>query len=328
MENTGKPVTYAELKRRLKIYPTVSIETLDLEQTVLLNRISHHRYYDGLSVYAIEHTETCNLTNLAELPAAVSFNIVFEGQIDFSISGTPYQLGNHKVNGAECSCYVINRAEVFKRFLRRDQNVKHVNIFAERRWLENHAKTQEAQKTLQKIFKFHNILHIWQPSKSLIEKARKLFEHSPNALHSSLTMKSTALDLLGHCLEELGSLAESTEPNNQPTHLSTSNFLLKKNIDHLLLKRFSLEEMADSMDMSVSTLQRKFKAAYNITVNLYCRQQRLEIARRAMTIDGATIGEAAYLAGYNYPSNFISAFKKRFNQTPTELVKNSTLSDY
>ncbi|MFC6805573.1 helix-turn-helix domain-containing protein [Methylophaga thalassica] len=33
-----------------------------------------------------------------------------------------------------------------------------------------------------------------------------------------------------------------------------------------------------------------------------------------------SIGEAAFIAGYGHPSNFITAFKKRFKLTPSELV--------
>lgn len=322
MNNLGEAVSYADLKRRLNVYPTVSDKKVALDETVLISKTAHSSYYDGLSVYALEHTEKCQLMNLGELPAAISFNIVFEGTIDFSICGKPYQLGKNKLNGVECSSYVLNRPELLNRILNVDRTIKHVNVFAEKVWLEKHAKTEQAQQTLRNIFQLHNVVHFWQPSPFMIERAKQLFDTDPAAIQMNVLMKSIALELLSHCIEELDSFAKRVAPCNQSQGSNITDMQLKHDIDAMLLKRFSLEQMAEALDMSISTLQRKFKAKFNITVNHYCRQQRLEIARREMVLNGIAIGEASYLAGYAYPSNFIAAFKKRFNQTPAELLKN------
>lgn len=47
-------------------------------------------------------------------------------------------------------------------------------------------------------------------------------------------------------------------------------------------------------------------------------------AKEALEQNGISIGEAAYLAGYNHPSNFISAFRKPFGHTPGELLANQS----
>lgn len=58
-----------------------------------------------------------------------------------------------------------------------------------------------------------------------------------------------------------------------------------------------------------------------MTVIDYMRQRSLEGARSAMMQEGLSLGEAAYLAGYKYPSNFVTAFRKQFPITPSELMK-------
>ena len=45
--------------------------------------------------------------------------------------------------------------------------------------------------------------------------------------------------------------------------------------------------------MSVSTLQRVFKASFGVTVVEHLRRRRLETARRALLSDGASVAEAA-----------------------------------
>ena len=93
----------------------------------------------------------------------------------------------------------------------------------------------------------------------------------------------------------------------------------------MLCNPVSLEEIANTIGLSISTLQRRFKKDYGTTVVDYIRQKRLEKARTAIAINGLSIGEAAYQAGYNHSSNFITAFKKRFNITPASLLKSHQL---
>jgi AraC-like DNA-binding protein len=47
----------------------------------------------------------------------------------------------------------------------------------------------------------------------------------------------------------------------------------------------------------------------------------MQQAKKALVIERLSIGEAAYIAGYNHTSNFIQAFKKTFALTPTEFIK-------
>jgi AraC-like DNA-binding protein len=58
-----------------------------------------------------------------------------------------------------------------------------------------------------------------------------------------------------------------------------------------------------------------------MTVNEYVRLRRLDMAKTALMVEGLSIGEEAYIAGYNHSSNFIAAFKRQFAMTPSELLR-------
>lgn len=85
------------------------------------------------------------------------------------------------------------------------------------------------------------------------------------------------------------------------------------------MDQFKLNQVASDMGMSVSNLQRVFRASYGQTIGEYIRQRRLEIARDAIVRERKSIGEAAYLAGYLHTSNFTNAFKRLFGVPPGTL---------
>jgi len=96
---------------------------------------------------------------------------------------------------------------------------------------------------------------------------------------------------------------------------------LRALIDQYINSDCSVSDIALANNMSVSTLQRRCKNTFNMTVNEYIRLRRLDRAKTAITVQGLSIGQAAYRAGYNHSSNFIAAFKKQYAVTPAELMK-------
>lgn len=321
MNRADKPIKSAELRRWFSRFSAVSNQA-DEDGVVLKGVFHHNLNCDGLSVHAGKLVEMQEMSTCVELPAALSFNILFEGQVDFSLGQQRQQLGNMSDAEVECSAIILNQPEVLIRRFRKGMRVSKLNLFAERQWLEKRATTHAEQQRLKHIFANHNVFRYWQPSAQLVSLAQRLMTMSAEpSLTERLHAESMAIELLAVCLDELEAKlqpAEST-PRMKPVE-SSRDRQLKQQIDQMLLKRLTLTEMSSSLGVSISTLQRKFKSAYGVTVNSYCRQRRLDIARKALQMEGKSIGEAAYLAGYNHPSNFIAAFKKRFDITPSELL--------
>jgi len=326
MKTSEENIRSADIRRLSHNYSHVAKNKSDttLDDVLIKGKFKRDQNSEGLSSHASEVTEMQNSFNMVELPAALSFNIIFEGKIDFTLGGNHYKIGHHLDNHVECYAFSLNRPETFTRFLKKGMHVRKVNVFVERQWLELRSHSIEDITELKQLFQDHSTLRHWQASPQVIHLANELSAVSnKTALKSKLETEYLTIKLLNQCIADFQADIAKTPSiaRDTSTVVAKRDNELKQNIDKLLHNCPSLREIAQSLGLSISTLQRKFKAEFGITVNSYCRQRRLDIAKKALVVDGVSIGEAAYIAGYTHSSNFMSAFKKRFNQTPSEFIK-------
>ncbi|WP_164513260.1 helix-turn-helix domain-containing protein [Thiosocius teredinicola] len=298
--------------------------SVDVQQPVMNGRWTYQSHTGGLSAHCVQVTELCDLSNASELPAGISFNLVFDGEVDFSLSGRRHRMTASGQSGACCSAIVLGRPEILTRYLRTGQHVHKINLFVTREWLEARCATGQAVDDLASLFRSHGRVVAWRPPTSLLRMAAQFARERPDAerLASSLAFEQAAISLLSAFLDELqGQLGQAASQAPAMRVADAGASRLKQRIDDCLSQCHTLQEIAASLGMSSSTLQRRFKGSYGTTVIDYIRQRRLEIARYALAVQGVSIGEAAYLAGYKHPSNFVTAFKKHFAVTPAQLVK-------
>jgi len=130
----------------------------------------------------------------------------------------------------------------------------------------------------------------------------------------TLFRSSRAFDLMSlTCAELAARKSERQGPQLSSARQSERvyNYILAN-----LGEDLTIEAIARESGGSVSSVQRHFKEHFGLTVFEFIRRSRLERAYEALEREGATIGQAAYLAGYNTPSNFTTAFKKTYGILP------------
>jgi AraC-like DNA-binding protein len=91
--------------------------------------------------------------------------------------------------------------------------------------------------------------------------------------------------------------------------------------DHLvseLTADHRLCDLARLAGMSVSSLKAKFPLVVGQSVFEFLRDQRLERARSGLEAEGWTVKQAAYFVGYAHPSNFATAYRRKFGAVPRE----------
>ncbi|OOM70179.1 AraC family transcriptional regulator [Clostridium sp. BL-8] len=86
-------------------------------------------------------------------------------------------------------------------------------------------------------------------------------------------------------------------------------------------KAFNVEELAKSNNMSVSTLQHKFKAITTMGPLQYQKQLRLQEARRLMLSGTMDATSAAMEVGYESPSQFSREYRKLFGLPPKQDIR-------
>ena len=83
---------------------------------------------------------------------------------------------------------------------------------------------------------------------------------------------------------------------------------------------FNLDDLAASMHMSRSSLNRKIKGILDLTPNDYIRLERLKKAASLLQEGECKINEVCYRVGFNTPSYFAKCFQKQFGVLPKDFV--------
>ncbi|WP_379962989.1 substrate-binding domain-containing protein [Epilithonimonas sp. UC225_85] len=96
------------------------------------------------------------------------------------------------------------------------------------------------------------------------------------------------------------------------------NQIIQTNIDNA---EFSVENLADLLNISRIQLYRKIKAMFDVNVSDYISNIRLEKAKSMLQNPELTISEIAYKTGFSSPNYFSTVFKNKFGVSPNVFRK-------
>ena len=329
MSKKGRAVCINELKKMSSDRGAIHrFQTSRQHPALMQGEFLYKNFGDGLTVHATDATEIQDAKNSVELEPCLSFNIVFSGEIDFCLGGQRHRIGRSsdkaRSQAITCSAITLARTEVMTRHLVQGKHIRKLNVSLSRAWLNARCQQAIEQTQLSRLFSTHGALYEWQasPEQQSLAKAMLGFNNQ-QGLNQSLLFEQYAIRLAGLCIESLLNVLPENEGVQDPELISNTPVKqqLKALVDQHIDNYCSVADIASANNMSVSTLQRRFKNTFDMTVNEYIRLRRLDRAKTAMTVQGLSIGQAAYLAGYNHSSNFIAAFKKQYAVTPAELMK-------
>lgn len=101
---------------------------------------------------------------------------------------------------------------------------------------------------------------------------------------------------------------------NQVLKIKDIQKLLTQNLD----RHFTLEELSAQFEIPITSLKNCFKGVYGAPVYSYMREYRLHEAAQLLRTSGQPVAQIAQNVGYESPSKFTEAFKKRMFCTPSE----------
>lgn len=99
-------------------------------------------------------------------------------------------------------------------------------------------------------------------------------------------------------------------------------FALKQRIEHGLVQNWTVEEMAQSSNLSVSHFHKLWRNEMGIPPAAYLKVRRLEKAKHLIETTFEPIKRIGFLVGFSDGSNFTRNFKRRFGVVPSEYRKN------
>jgi len=92
-------------------------------------------------------------------------------------------------------------------------------------------------------------------------------------------------------------------------------------VDHIMSnynQSFRIEDLAEIVNMSASSLHRHFKAVTAMSPIQFQKQLRLQEARRILLSESTDAIEAAFRVGYESPSQFSREYSRLFGLPPKE----------
>ncbi len=101
--------------------------------------------------------------------------------------------------------------------------------------------------------------------------------------------------------------------NSEQSFVRHLNQNIKDNLDNT---DFSVEHLAEALNISRVQLYRKVKAMLGISISDYIANYRLDMAKSMLESTNLSISEIAYGTGFSSPNYFSTAFKGKYGVTP------------
>ncbi len=253
------------------------------------------------------------------LPPSFTVVVVLEGPLDATLDDIA--LRSSATHGPQGHFWYHRRPTRLHRRLSSGTRVRKVNVSIPPSAVADMLRLEEDTGPPGFLEDDSLVVQNWTPSRRAIRLAEGIIEAANErpALYR-LSMGISALTLLHDALSQfvvtrrpLSDVAVGSRDAARAYRVR--NYLLAN-----LRNDIELARIARDTGMSVSTLQRVFKRTFGRTVFEFVRERRLELARISLRCGEVTVGEAAYLAGYNSASNFSTAFRQAFGYPPSHCV--------
>ena len=88
-----------------------------------------------------------------------------------------------------------------------------------------------------------------------------------------------------------------------------------------------MDDLADRMNMSRSTLNRKMHELFNLSAKDFVQAARIKHACQLLRTTDMAAKEVAYACGFSDPRYFSKSFKANTGKTPTEFRGNEDSAD-
>ncbi|MBV1910876.1 MAG: helix-turn-helix transcriptional regulator [Kangiellaceae bacterium] len=280
------------------------------------------RTYSNIEYHYSDMIEKTDDRVVSERKPGITLGILIEGKLDFTIDHQPIKLEVANASTPICFGYNFAKPAQWKRRLIKNNRVKKLIITIPQQWINNRLSgDSNIESMMYRFLQTHAELISSTADSKTIELANSFFRQPRNNI-SKILLESLSLQFIisGLSVLSLELPDKSVSDQYRITKISKEAIKIRSHIEKYCLncevtEKLTLTEIAYGLGASVSTLQRQFRHAFSITIGEYIRSRRLELAKEQLEL-GLNIGEVAYQAGYKHTSNFTSAFRKRFGETP------------
>lgn len=249
----------------------------------------------------------------------VKIGLVVGGRSDFWLGPHSFRLGPQAGAQAGAMLVAVAEPDAYRRQAHRGQAEHKLVLSLLPEWLEQlGGEDARARARIQAFGARHLARLDWRPSARAIALAHQIV-HGPErpGLIEQLYQEARVMEIVAEGLAAVAGEAPPQAALSLREHRRLRE--LQGRLDAGEFEQGGLAEIANSVGMSVSSLQRSFKAFAGEGLFEYLRGRKLDAAREALAREGLSVGQAAALAGYGNAANFATAFKRRFGCSPSAL---------
>jgi len=285
-----------------------------------------HRDYcvvrEGLAVVIgdIEHDEAHNDANVGQ--DLIKFHFRYSGSSEVGEEGGERDSIDPMTFGVLIQPSGLKKVEYFPAA----QHEQSVTLLCEPAFLEDIISgTSLALPTQIKQFlygKNHDMYHCAVRMRSEMSNAVKsLFEMEYTGKLRQLQIEAKALDLICHTLDQLSDMWGGQEQDGLSLRRKDLERIadICEILDKNLVDAPTISDLARALSWNETQLMRTFRQAVGITVHNYLLRARMERAYQLLSTTEMSITQVAMEVGYEYASNFSTAFRRYFKLTPKQV---------
>lgn len=248
--------------------------------------------------------------------------VFFDGGQKFEIDGTYFSPGVCEKPRLKPTVFLLSITKFSKiRFFDIKQgNLTKVMVSAPRTWVERIFESFDSNaRGLNSFLSGHLQTATFFANEKILRPAHQILNPpktiSPELL--KLHERRMGIDLLYEsCLSFLES-RQSSSKNIRYSHFDIAEGAKNFIFDHID-KDITAAQIADSLNVTISTLQRAFKTFNHQPMSDFIRKERMKKARFLLENKGLAVSQVGYCVGYNNPSNFATAYRREYGVAPKE----------
>lgn len=270
-----------------------------------------------LFVGSIEGVPTCTPeTRPFDILPKLLVMVLLEGRQTFLIDEAIFELD--AAAGAVALMLNIARPARLRFVNDSAELMRKVQISAPRPWLAWLTRGLGDRTTALKGFLARHLAHVQFPPSPQVVRLAEQLAHPPAAMQDEMRVfyrQARGIEIVCAACAVLNDRRGASHPPALAGRRQSER--VRDYILAHLDEPLTIGGIARAVGASESTVQRRFKAEFGVTVFAFIRERRFERACRALQQDGASIAQAAHIAGYADAAHFSTAFKRTYGISPS-----------
>ena len=172
-------------------------------------------------------------------------------------------------------------------------------------------------------FNLRDLMRLIPVNPALMMCFEQLIHHKLNPPFSVLFEKAKFLEIFSLLMEAAFGQPGSVCPVVMSPAIETKLSKVRKHIMDNVDEIPDLDQLAHQYELPRNTLKEGYKFLYGSSLHQFHSDYKMESAMQLLSSGEMLVKEIAFHIGYQNPSHFITAFKKKYGSTPKQFLKRS-----